>query len=268
MIFFIFLLLPFKRINCQTTTSIIATYLYCLFHFLAWLQYTYEFSYDNFSNYTIDPTLSWDIISPSSPDNTSNCSNENLFGGYEIFTGAQSVEKTYLHLPSHNAIQIGFNLYLLDDWSGQIFSISIDGTLVFTSSYNNQNATSNLCGNPNYNDQIIPILIQETHTSPSVTITISANLTNAVNEVSWGFRDLNISINFDCFPLCNTCNGNICTDLVQFAKQDPIPGNITCKDGFYPTQNFSESICMPCDYSCRTCWGNSNKQCYSCNGND
>ena len=89
-----------------------------------------------------------------------------------------------------------------------------------------------------------------------------------VSIISWGFRNFIVSILIDCFPLCDACTNSVCTDLVFFAKHDALTTNVTCKDGFYFNSNFSQSQCLPCNPTCRTCSANYTYACLSCYDDD
>ena len=180
----------------------------------------------------------------------------------------QTLNTLYTNLPPHLSIKLDFQLYLIDNWTGQSVYVSLDGSTLFFSAYDNT-LFSNICGDPSLNDQIADISVNQTHNMSAFAFQISTSLPDPpVSIISWGFRQFIVSILIDCFPLCNICTNHICTDLVPFAKQVSGTTNVTCKDGFYFNSNFSFSQCLPCDPICRTCSGNSSYTCLSCYDDD
>jgi hypothetical protein len=170
-------------------------------------------------------------------------------------------------LPNHSSIQVIFTLYLIDSWNAQYFDISFDSTLVSNVPYSTSSST-NICG-ATYNDTTVNITQIQADNSSNFTLNLQSliTLTNDYGRtISWGIRDLLIYVNTSCPSLCLSCTSVVCNSLLQFASQDPVTYNITCKPGFY--DDVDDNRCNICDFSCLNCQGAGPTNCTSCNGND
>ena len=225
-------------------------------------MYDYEFTNLIFIS---NPTISWSF-SPSPPYYYTECASKSIVGGYQAFYYQQSMSKQYT-LPNHSSIQVIFTLYLIDSWNAQYFDISFDSTLVSNVPYSTSSST-NICG-ATYNDTTVNITQIQADNSSNFTLNLQSliTLTNDYGRtISWGIRDLLIYVNTSCPSLCLSCTSVVCNSLLQFASQDPVTYNITCKPGFY--DDVDDNRCNICDFSCLNCQGAGPTNCTSCNGND
>ena len=187
----------------------------------------------------------------------------NIVGGYQKFYQSQSIYNTYVSLPNHTAIKVSFSLYLLDQWTGQTVEVLFDQVSVSNVSYTS-NGSTNICGNT-YTDMIQNITIEKNHSSSTFKIQIQSHINLLYDygyTLSWGVRDLLIYLDVPCPYLCLICTGNVCTNLVLFAQQDPITLVITCIDGFFI--DFAQNLCNICHYSCQKCKGAGPNNCTAC----
>ena len=217
-----------------------------------------------------DTTPTW-TFSPTPPLTVMNCStipNElALVGGYKHFYYQQSMSKQFLNIPSHSSIMVNFTLYLLDSWNSQYFQVSFDGVLVSNTAYST-NSAINICGG-SAPDTLVNVSITQPHSASTFTLKLQSQITLSSDygvTLSWGIRDLVISIQTSCPNLCQDCTGQVCNNLAQFATQDPTTYAITCKSGFYVDNDGNR--CNVCHYSCNTCLGPGPNNCSLCNGDD
>jgi len=178
--------------------------------FLDWMPFETDLTLANFSQTSgYDPLYYWTQTPTNEPDYTT-CNGTSIVGGYMMFYGNQAVQRNYLDVPQHTSIRVAFSLYILDNWNNDCINVFYDGVDVSTNCFNESTSETNLCGNNTYGDQIIAFTHDEPHNATSFTLEIMSNIIS-VNDsglsVSWGFRNLTISV--DCFPLCNECTGNV-----------------------------------------------------------
>lgn len=216
--------------------------------------------------YVSDPTTDW-VYSDSTffiySYYTKCPSTINIVGGYQTFYQSRYIYKTYASLPNHTAIKVSFSLYLLDRWTGQTVEVLFDQVSVSNVAYTS-NGSKNICGNT-YTDMIQNITIQQNHSSSSFKIKFQSHINLPFDDgytLSWGVRDLLIYLDVPCPYLCLNCIGNVCTNLVLFARQDLLTLAIICKDGFF--MDFDQNLCNICHYSCQTCEGAGPNNCTTC----
>jgi hypothetical protein len=192
-------------------------------------------------------------------------------GGYNIFGHLSNVVKEFINVPPHYQVEVYLNVYFTDSWDCEIFYLKIDGSTLFSgvacygdsSEYN-----TNYCGSSYYDWIERPFSNTMIHSLSTMAISFTCNLDEALDNESFGFRDLKVYLYNYCDDTCVTCSANnsptSCTSCHSFAKLTG--GSCVCRDKFFrSTTSDGLSYCAKCDASCATCSGTSTtcSSCYS-----
>jgi len=137
----------------------------------------------------------------------------------------------------------------------------VDNQTVIQYQWNSTTGSTNLCGDPNpvinginsnYNDSIITLNINVTHTSANLNLTFATSLKSLFGW--WGIREIQINLNL-CDKSCKTCTSP-CKFISDVAAcitcETTIPGLILvgayCSCTSAGTINQKTSFCpiMPC----------------------
>jgi hypothetical protein len=83
--------------------------------------------------FTID---GWQIYQDKKPIVTdatkvSNCAGVPLLGGYSVFGPRSALTRNVVKLPVHNVARIKVQIWKIDSWNGETFSIYADSVLVY-----------------------------------------------------------------------------------------------------------------------------------------
>jgi hypothetical protein len=103
---------------------------------------------ENFAPESID----WTDKDGNAYTKTSECDGVTLVGGYNNLAGG-SLFKTYENLPTHTHIFIAIEVWFIDSWDNEDFTISVDQVPGITTTKGKGEwavRLGNVCGNPNY----------------------------------------------------------------------------------------------------------------------
>jgi len=203
-----------------------------------------------------------------SANKTSMCNNIPILGGPGILqpTGG-SFKRFYSSFKAHDTLYFRINIFLIDNWQPDETIFVVFDNQTFTTgniSASIVNFSQDLCGDPSFPDlDTFTIMGKMDHFLPNVTLQIYPNTTLSSSQVSFGIRNVSILIGnrslseaFDVFPQsCNLANVSI------------LDNQCSCPRGtyLYTNQTDNTTACLPCDSSCKDCYGPSNTQCYACN---
>ena len=121
-------------------------------------------------------------------------------------------EKVYTTTPTHNSVFISVKLWLIDKWIStdnfNFYVYSNDGSKIFdqniiTIEYDEQNWTTNICGNTYHDLQPLTIFLQSPHTGSS--IKVGFYQAYGVN-IQAGVRDINIILSTYTLTSSSVCN--------------------------------------------------------------
>lgn len=147
---------------------------------------------------------------------TVTCNGNTYVGGF----GSGGSMSANLTIPdAHNGIIMRFKLALLDSWEGETFTVTADGSIVYSFTYNYSDSTSDTCQN-SWSDSYQQVSLGFNHTSDSVALVFSSNLDEESSNEAWGLCDLFIQtstkvVDSSGYPLGGlttpsdfTCSGN------------------------------------------------------------
>ncbi|EAR90502.2 zinc finger lsd1 subclass family protein (macronuclear) [Tetrahymena thermophila SB210] len=197
---------------------------------------------------------------------TTICAGKSLLGGAYLSSINSSINKSFNRLAPHWSVLVGYTLYKIDNWNNESVQMIIDGDIKVTTTRNTttSNGLSNICGRVSFNDEIIYVSQNFTHSSQNLNLKINSTLSQTAFEQSYGIRELFILVDY-CPPNCGACNANGCTkcsdDLFVYNFQCVTE----CPSNYAPD---TSNICQPCDASCLTCsLPQSTTSCQTCKPN-
>ena len=174
-----------------------------------------------------------------------------------------------INMPSHNQVQISFDLLTLNEWQNGNFSMYIhqdDGTVLAsdnkTFSFNNDSSCSGA------NPRIFSLSFTINHTSTDLNLKFAAQLSSYQSTQSMVIQNLEVYIIQNCDVSCATYSWNDSCESC-YGNATISNGVCTCNLGYYqyifpgPSTQFPCSECLPCLFECQTC-SNSN-ECLICN---
>ncbi|CAD8094631.1 unnamed protein product [Paramecium sonneborni] len=149
------------------------------------------------------------------------CLNVMLIGGINLFTGSRKLSKQFIILIPHYKIILQVQIWKVDFWNNNIFSIEIDEVIVYQSNIIGQAEVTQLCGDFN-GEKLLNINLDSYHKLDRMLINMKFNM--VIMNGSWGLRAFKLYL-ANCYQTCLECSGqkmNNCS---------------TCKDG-YMLHNF------------------------------
>lgn len=216
-------------------------------------------------------TAGFSITNCNTPFYTNNCGTYYILGGPNSFGMSSTVQKTYSNLPSHYNARITFYFMKIDLWNNNqvilnVDSINLAQTLTFTST--DDSTIMKICGTNTDTEAVRQYDQNFAHSSSTLTLSISTDLSNPASVGSWGIYDLTLTIN-KCHQNCKTCqsndNKNDClTCYAGFSINTALPGECEagCPLGYY--RDTGTKNCEACDPSCKSCFGPSTIECEMC----
>ena len=144
------------------------------------------------------PSLSFSCSSPAEDDSwtytsgykTIECNGNNYVGPYGK---GDSMSATFATSDSHNGIIVSFQLALLDSWDGEAFTVTADGSIVYSLTNTVSGTESNTCQNK-WTDVYKNVTFGFNHSSASLTLVFSSTLDQVATDEAWGICDLTITI--------------------------------------------------------------------------
>ncbi|KAL4495999.1 hypothetical protein ABPG72_015421 [Tetrahymena utriculariae] len=195
---------------------------------------------------------------------TTVCNGKTLLGGAYLSSLNATMSTQFTGLQPHWSIAIGYTLYKIDSWENENVQLVVDGNVLITTTCALRDGGANLCGRVQYNDQIIQISKNFTHTSTQFSITFQTNLDSDAFDESYGIRELYVLVDY-CPPNCLTCDAKGCSKCSSTFFQYNYQCVSVCPDGFLSDSN---KTCQPCDSTCLTCSApQSNTSCLTCKSN-
>ena len=131
-----------------------------------------------------------------------------VFGGYNIFGSNIKVHKSFINVPTHYKVDVSLNMYFVDSWDSEEFYVDVDSTRILSVQSQNfaVNGLINRCGRE-FDDQIEEFNLGSTsHSASSMTIYFSCSLNQALDDESFGFKDLIVYLYNYCHYSCVTCS--------------------------------------------------------------
>lgn len=192
-------------------------------------------------------------------------------GGVD-FNGNSRLSRTFLNLPAHSALEIQFDLLLLNVWSNNNFKVFVDGTAVynkvftFSGSYDCDN-TQNLSKNLGRTEKVIIIL---PHTSTNLDFGIQTDHSNPNAVQVYAIKNFKLFVKNSCDPSCRDCDSSYpsdCTSCPFFSIKDLAILQCNCMEHFY-LEVVNYTRCEECDISCKACRAGSPQDCTSCYDED
>lgn len=121
---------------------------------------------------------------------TITCDNGNTYvGGY----GKEGyISSTFYIGEAHNGIIVSLKLALIDSWDGEAFTVTADGTVVYSLTHADYDSAKNICQN-SWADSTSTITFGFNHSSASLTLTFSSTLDQVSTDEAWGICDLQIT---------------------------------------------------------------------------
>ena len=137
----------------------------------------------------------------------------NHLGGFSLDGGVQTVYKTYGLSGTQSSVNISFDMYEIDSWDGETFSIFVNDIAVFTTALNQATfnspadgssgavswtiqETSSFNGNIGYGagwvDQKSHYVLTISTTAASVKLGFSSTLNQPTNDESWGIDNVKV----------------------------------------------------------------------------
>jgi hypothetical protein len=92
-------------------------------------------------------------------------------------------------------VNIKAKIYKIDSWNNERFFVMVDSQTQISYQWNSTTGSNNICGDPNpvinginsnFNDSIITLNINVTHTSPTLNLTFATSLKSLFGW--WGIR--------------------------------------------------------------------------------
>ena len=183
-------------------------------------------------------------------------------GGYNVLRGGDQLgkafSKTYTNLPSHTMIYFTLSFWAIDSWNKNLdyFEIQLDNS-VFTgwNTWDSSTFVGRICGDAYYSDVPgVRLFGRASHSDISVTFSMLSDFDQESTNESLGFRNLN-------FLFVN----NVTDDSEMMCGRAPITikgaYQCSCIEGQY--QN-STGTCLPCHYSCGSCFAYGSNSCFQC----
>ena len=207
----------------------------------------------------------------STTNDANSCSSYYVLGGPGTLGSGSSIEKQYTGLVPHFRARVTFFFLKIDNWINDNVYVLVDGvslslSLQFTSL--NDSSVMKLCGNPANTEAVRPVDLSFNHTSPTLNLSISTNLTSVASVASWGIYDLTVTIDI-CNPLyCLTCDQASPADCLSciaglyLQSNPPSTCQSLCDEGYYGDS--ITGICAQCNVACDSCSGPSANECLSC----
>ena len=227
--------------------------------FIDQLSYPLEFLSNN-SQMSKDLFVSGNWTAKNSPlvlEYFRNCENHYIVGGYNAFGNGAFMQKTFVNLIPHYSINLKFNFYQVDDWSGEFIQIFVDNVKVFNRSYGGR--LTDLCGIAYY-DMMEVFYITLPHQRNILEFMINSTLKLGPLWESWGLNNFGFSL-FLCDSTCLNCTDagkNFCTKCYGNATLN-MQHQCICFDGFFLNisnilcTSFPCSGCQKCLPTCQTC---------------
>ncbi|CAD8162475.1 unnamed protein product [Paramecium octaurelia] len=133
----------------------------------------------------------------------SNCVKIQVMGEIGQFTGTKELQKQYTSLDPHFKVILQVQVWKFDVWNANSFQIVIDGQVLATELFNNDEVTQ-LCGDSSGGEKLKNIEITFSHTSDSMLIKMKSDL--ILTTGSWGVRAFRLFLG-KCYEKCLTCSG-------------------------------------------------------------
>ncbi|EGR30342.1 hypothetical protein IMG5_134320, partial [Ichthyophthirius multifiliis] len=157
---------------------------------------TKEFGADKFSQSDVQ---GWTV--QGQKNLVSECAGQSVFGGYDAFGQGAVASKVYSSGVPHYELEISFELFAIDSWDDEVFTLKLDDKVVYTYStqYNKvppQGDRKISCGSTSWSDKFVVVKMNIQHNSQQFKLEMSSTLNQDANDESWGIRNLIIVANF------------------------------------------------------------------------
>ncbi|EAS06674.2 zinc finger lsd1 subclass family protein (macronuclear) [Tetrahymena thermophila SB210] len=194
---------------------------------------------------------------------TTVCGGMTILGGAYLSSAKSSISKTFSRLEPHWSVAIGYTLYKIDQWNNESVQLIVNSNIIETTTRNRNDGDSNICGRIQYNDQIIYVSKNFTHSETDLILEIKSNLNNNPFESSYGIRELYILVDY-CTSFCEKCNAEGCSKCKSDYYLYDFQCLEKCPEGFFNQKQVDNNICQQCDSSCKSCDGPNSNNCLSC----
>ncbi|KAL4495998.1 hypothetical protein ABPG72_015420 [Tetrahymena utriculariae] len=160
---------------------------------------------------------------------------KNLLGGAYLGSVNSSINKSFTRLAL-----VGFMLYKIDNWNNESVQMIIHDDVKATITRSSSSGLSNICGRVTFNDEIIYVTQNFTHSSKTLNLKINSKLSSKPFEKTYGIRELFILVDdyIKEFP------SNYAADSNQTC-QSCDPSCLTCS---FPQRLISCKTCKPNTY--------------------
>ncbi|KAM3141453.1 hypothetical protein pb186bvf_006571 [Paramecium bursaria] len=157
------------------------------------------------------------------PDFKSSCNEITMLGGFDKF-GSGAVASRKFTLPAHKRVRFTFDVWKIDDWSGESITVKFDGIVVWQKSFGfGDSGTIDICGGDGF-ENLIKVDVIVGHENPTLDFVISSDLPQS-SKGFWGIRDIKTFIEKPdfCATLYTECNYrgksfNLCGENENFSK--------------------------------------------------
>lgn len=98
-----------------------------------------------------------------------------MLGGFDKFGSGATASRKYT-LPAHKRVRFTFDVWKIDDWSGESITVKFDGVVVWEKSFGFGDAgTVDICGGDGF-ENLIKVDVIVGHENPTLDFVISSDL--------------------------------------------------------------------------------------------
>ena len=186
----------------------------------------------------------WDVLTGSAGSVT--CAGQDWFGGPGFLVDSW-ISKTYDGLPAHHSLEVSFQLYFGDSWTGETFLFVADGVTIWQQQISGTQTTTN-CGAADLDKGVVSNSFFFSHDHDTFTMDLLSLSITSPSPHWWAINNILITPINTCATHCLTCNGPNANDCLSCDGSTflHIDGTCitNCPSGYYG------------DTSTRTCTGN------------
>ena len=213
----------------------------------------------------------WSLLNEEIINDATTCGNYKLAGGDGVLGAGAFMAKSYSSLIPHIQVRLEFYFMKIGNWNNNNFIVLADSSTISTFTFNPSTDSSayKVCGPLSYSCALRQIDVLFSHSSTSLNILLTTDLTLDATQSSWGIYNLSLTLIL-CDSSCKTCllpnNADACMSCNSGFYLQNIVGPSKCQPTC-PAHTFSDSllnICGICDSSCSGCSNYGTNFCTSC----
>nr|AAZ94627.1 granule tip protein 1 [Tetrahymena thermophila] len=154
---------------------------------------TSEFSAKNFDSSAVS---GWSVTGNKNNNLVSTCGDQSIFGGYDAFGARASASKDYNSGVDHFELTFNFDIYTVDSWDNEVFSLYVDDQLVYSlqAQFNtvSPRPINGACGSASWQDRWQSVTVKLNHYRRQFNVRLTSTLDQDANDESWGVKNFQI----------------------------------------------------------------------------